>query len=60
MEQPREHLGDGVYVRFDGYAFHIAVNHHDNEVVVFEPEVIDALVRFRERVTKQTKDIDGI
>jgi hypothetical protein len=32
QEQTTEHLGDGVYASFDGYAIHLAVNHHMNTV----------------------------
>ena len=45
MPEPR-HIGDGVYVSFDGYAIDIAVNHHTNHVVTIEPEVFEALVRY--------------
>ena len=51
----KEYIGDGVYVRFDGYAFHMAVNHHLNEVMVIEPEVLDRLIEFRKQVIEKMK-----
>lgn len=54
-----EHLGDGVYVKSDGYALAISVNDHRAEPVVFiEPAVLMALIRF---ATKEhlIKDILG-
>ena len=48
-----EYLGDGVYVRFNGYSFEISVNDHRNPpVVMMEDEVIDALVAFKEKCLK--------
>lgn len=46
------YLGDGVYVSFDGYAIVLAVNHHDNKVVVLEPEVYASLVRFVDKLSE--------
>lgn len=46
MNSESTYIGDGVYVSFDGYAIVLAVNHHDNKVVVIEPEVYANLVRF--------------
>lgn len=46
MENKSIYIGDGVYVSFDGYAVVLAVNHHDNKVIVLEPEVWENLVRF--------------
>lgn len=46
----RDYLGDGVYVRWDGFALHLAANHHNNEVIVLEPLVLEALNRFYKRM----------
>ncbi len=35
-----EHLGDGVYISFDGYQWWLAVNNHQNKVVALEPAVV--------------------
>lgn len=41
-----EHLGDGVYVSFDGYQIWLAANHHENKVIALEPEVLRRLVAY--------------
>ena len=46
MKDKSIYIGDAVYASFDGYAVVLAVNHHDNKVVVLEPEVWENLVRF--------------
>lgn len=47
---PPEHIGDGVYVSDEGYAIALRVNdHRGNPVVLLEPDVLDALVRYAER-----------
>lgn len=46
MKNKSIYIGDGVYASFDGYAVALAVNHHDNKVIVLEPEVWENLVRF--------------
>lgn len=45
MEKSR-YLGDAVYIRYDGFNFHLAVNHHENEVIVLEPSVAKSLTKF--------------
>lgn len=44
------YLGDGVYASFDGYQIWLAVNHHENKQVALEPQVLDALVAYANRV----------
>ena len=46
-----DHLGDGVYVSFDGYTFKLMANSHTNptDVIYLEPAVLDGLIRFFER-----------
>lgn len=51
----REYLGDGVYASFDGYQIWLAVNHHDNHVVALEPAVMNALVRYRDRIMAEAE-----
>ena len=41
-----EYLGDGVYASFDGYQIWLAVNHHSNQVVALEPDVMKALINY--------------
>lgn len=33
------HIGDGVYLSFDGYQLWLAVNHHKHKVVALDPQV---------------------
>ena len=52
-EEAQEHqsyLGDGVYASFDGYHIWLAVNHHENQVVALEPQVLNALVEYAKRI----------
>jgi hypothetical protein len=46
------HIGDGVYVSFDGYQINLAVNHHTNHAVSLEPEVFAELVLYARAVNK--------
>lgn len=43
LERFNQHIGDGVYVSFDGFNIWLAVNHHTNKVVCLEPPVMSAL-----------------
>ncbi len=46
------HIGDGVYVEFDGYYLHLRANGHKNPVAVsLEPQVLEALNAYYKRVT---------
>lgn len=52
------YLGDGVYASFDGYQILISVNDHRNPpAVALEPEVIESLIRYRDKCfgTDKTK-----
>lgn len=55
------HIGDGIYVGFDGYHITIAVNDHRNIVAYFEPEVMINLINYWnqliERVKKEKEDV---
>lgn len=46
MEQYQKHIGDGVYVSFDGYHINLAANHHENHVIALEPGVVEALKNY--------------
>ena len=52
----QEYLGDGVYASFDGYHIVLAANHHENAVISLEPEVLDALLAYRERIIKKYEE----
>lgn len=55
-EENCRHIGDGVYVDFDGYQFAIRVNDHRSDpVVFFEPSVMDALINYRNEILGQAK-----
>ena len=46
----REHIGDGVYLYFNGCAIEISVNDHQNpSVVTLEPEVLINLITVAKR-----------
>lgn len=45
-----DYIGDGVYVRFDGYHIWLAANDISNETVALEPAVFAGLLRYAERV----------
>lgn len=46
------YLGDGVYASFDGYQIWLAVNHHRNQVVALDPEVMKALIGYNNRINE--------
>jgi len=52
--EKQEYLGDGVYAKWDGYQIELRANDPDSEDVIYiEPRVLDALVQFLERCTKE-------
>ena len=51
-----KHIGDGVYVSYDGYHIRLAVNHHENHVVALEPEVMEELIKYHEHIIKSRED----
>lgn len=55
-EEFNEYLGDGVYASFDGYQIWLAANHHINKVVALEPEVFEALIRYKKRLDEIFKE----
>jgi len=49
-----EYMGDGVYAEYTGYSIDIRVNDHRNPVSVsLEPAVLEAIVDFHKRKTRQ-------
>lgn len=55
------HIGDGVYVSFDGYHINIAVNQHDHHVVSLEPSVVTSLEDYINEVRRVVQDVeDGL
>ena len=62
MNNPYEsadYLGDGVYIKWDGYNFVLTANHHDEyqatAVIYLEPPVLAAINRFVKRMENKTK-----
>jgi len=47
------YLGDGVYASFDGYHIKLAVNHHENHAVALDPDVMDNLIAYSDRLRKE-------
>lgn len=52
-----QHIGDGVYVDFDGYQVSIAVNHHNNIQVYLDEQVQSNLIEYLQSLhsTEDTK-----
>jgi len=48
LQEPT-YLGDGVYAYDNGYSIELAVNHHENKVVVLEDTVLLALIEYAKR-----------
>ncbi len=49
MADRERYLGDGVYATFDGFSVTLDLRGQDNTTrIVLEPEVLDALVKFRQ------------
>ena len=54
MDDDSTYLGDGVYASFDGYSVWLAINHHENNVVALEPEVLTHLIQYIEKLKERT------
>ena len=56
--QNEDYLGDGVYVEYDGFGIMAKSNDHLNptDTVYFEPWVLQAFIRFAERMGVKTKE----
>ena len=52
-----EYLGDGVYASYAGFAIVLDLRGQDNFTrIALEPKVIDALIRYRDRIDKELAD----
>lgn len=49
-EEHAAYLGDGVYASFDGYQIWLAVNHHENKQIALDPQVMQRLQGYADRV----------
>ncbi len=50
---PPQHIGDGLYMRDNGYEIAIAVNHHNNKVAYIDMVDIDAAIQYLNDVKKR-------
>ena len=50
MNDKDAYLGDGVYASFDGFQIWLAVNHHENKQVAIDPQVMQSLLAYAEKV----------
>jgi hypothetical protein len=50
QREMNEYLGDGVYASFDGYQIWLAANHHENRVIALDPHVLEALLKYAQRI----------
>lgn len=54
-----EYLGDGVYATFDGWHIRLHVGSHESpSVVALEPEVLEALNKYNQRLNRIEEDED--
>jgi hypothetical protein len=53
-EKKWQYLGDGVYVKYDGYGMWLHANSHDDPTdrIYLEPQVFDSMNRFVEKIKK--------
>jgi len=50
-----EHIGDGLYMKDNGWNVAIAVNHHENNVAYIDIHDIDTAIQYLERVKERFK-----
>ena len=53
------YIGDGVYVKFDGFGFQLHANSHDNPTdrIYLEPNVLEGLIGYAKKrmLTEESK-----
>jgi len=51
-EEVKDYIGDGVYTIFDGYGIWLHANdlNHPTDKIYLEPDVLEKLNRFAERI----------
>jgi len=52
MPENKQYLGDGVYASFDGFHILLAANHHENVVIALDPDVMEKLKQYAEKLKK--------
>ena len=55
MIERTTYLGDGVYCKFDGYAYSIYLDdgYHAYSNIILEPEIVDAFINFTKLIKKE-------
>lgn len=58
MENVKVYLGDSVYANFDGFNIILSLNNGDGDYnsIFLEPEVINALLKFKERIDNERRN----
>lgn len=60
MPDKNIHLGDGLYVKFNGYGFELSVNDHRNPAVAhFEPHHINKFKEFKDQWEEERKRLNN-
>ena len=56
-----EYLGDGVYGKHDGFGILLHINNHLNptDVVYLEPDVLNNIINFNNRIKAEIKELDN-
>lgn len=52
----RKHIGDAVFVSYDGYYIWLAVNVPSNKVVALEPQVMKQLIKYAESIKDKIEE----
>lgn len=57
MPNFKTYIGDSVYANFDGYNIIISLDNGDGDYnsIALEPEVVDALLEFKERIDNERR-----
>ena len=50
---PPQHIGDGLYMKDEGWHVAIAVNHHENNVASIDMNDIDTAIEYLKRVKQR-------
>lgn len=50
---PPQHIGDGLYMKDNGWNVAIAVNHHENNVAYIDMNDIDTAIDYLKRVKQR-------
>ncbi len=61
MEDNLEYLGDGLYVKFDGYQVYLMANSHitPSDTVALDPHVLRAFLQYVKRINEKKAEEDA-